>query len=174
MSKNVFLYLTALVFLTGLMSQDHTRLAITNAVVVDGEGGAPLENGTVIINGDRIQAVGPTQQIEIPPDARVIDAMGKTVLPGLADMHVHLLGGWDVVGAVLGAVVGVFFGAIGLVLGPILGSVLGELLRSRKLKDSLRSAFGTGVGMLLGVVAKLSLAVVMVGLVLWWIWNGTS
>ncbi len=95
MSKNVFLCLTALVFLTGLMSQDDTRLAITNAVVVDGEGGAPLENGTVIINGDRIEAVGPTQQIEIPPDARVIDAMGKTVLPGLADMHVHLLGGWD-------------------------------------------------------------------------------
>ncbi len=81
---------------------------------------------------------------------------------------------WAVVGAVLGAVVGVFFGPIGLVLGPILGSVLGELLRSRKLKDSLRSAFGTGVGMLLGVVAKLSLAVVMVGLVLWWIWNGAS
>ncbi len=81
---------------------------------------------------------------------------------------------WAVVGAVLGAVVGVFFGPIGLVLGPILGSVLGELLRSRKLKDSLRSAFGTGVGMLLGVVAKLSLAVVMVGLVLWWIWNGAN
>ena len=81
---------------------------------------------------------------------------------------------WAVVGAVLGAVVGVFFGPIGLVLGPILGSVLGELLRSRKLKDSLRSAFGTGVGMLLGVVAKLSLALVMVGLVLWWIWNGVS
>ena len=81
---------------------------------------------------------------------------------------------WAVVGAVLGAVVGVFFGPIGLVLGPILGSVLGELLRSRKIKDSLRSAFGTGVGMLLGVVAKLSLALVMVGLVLWWIWNGVS
>ncbi len=81
---------------------------------------------------------------------------------------------WAVVGAVLGAVVGVFFGPIGLVLGPILGSVLGELLRNRKLKDSLRTAFGTGVGMLLGVVAKLSLAVVMVGLVLLWIWNGAS
>jgi len=81
---------------------------------------------------------------------------------------------WAVVGAVLGAVVGVFLGPIGLVLGPILGSVLGELLRRRKLKDSLRSAFGTGVGMLLGVVAKLSLALVMVGLVLWWIWNGAN
>jgi imidazolonepropionase-like amidohydrolase len=93
--KNVVFYVAALVFLTGLMSQDDTRLAITNAVVVDGRGGAPLENGTIILNGDRIQAVGPTQQIEIPPNARVIDAMGKTVLPGLADMHVHLIGGWD-------------------------------------------------------------------------------
>ncbi len=95
MRKNVVFYVTTLVFLTGLMSQDDTRLAITNAVVVDGRGGAPLENGTIILNGDRIQAVGPTQQIEIPPNARVIDAMGKTVLPGLADMHVHLIGGWD-------------------------------------------------------------------------------
>ena len=78
---------------------------------------------------------------------------------------------WAVVGALLGAVVGVFFGPLGLVLGPIIGSVLGELVRSRKLDDSLKSAFGTMVGMLLGTVAKLSLAVVMVALFLWWIWN---
>jgi uncharacterized protein YqgC (DUF456 family) len=49
--------------------------------------------------------------------------------------------------------------------------VLGELVRSRKLDDSMKSAFGTMVGMLLGTVAKLSLAVVMVALFLWWIWN---
>jgi uncharacterized protein YqgC (DUF456 family) len=78
---------------------------------------------------------------------------------------------WAVVGALLGAVVGVFFGPLGLVLGPIIGSVLGELVRSRKLDDSMKSAFGTMVGMLLGTVAKLSLAVVMVALFLWWIWN---
>ncbi len=95
MGKNVVLYLTAVVFLTGLVSRQDARLAITNAVIVDGQGGVPLESGTVIISGDRIQAVGPSQRIEIPSDARVIDAMGKTVLPGLADMHVHLLGGWD-------------------------------------------------------------------------------
>ena len=112
---------------------------------------------------------------------RLLILVGFSLLAYALDYTAGALGvrrfggsGWAVMGALLGAVVGVFFGVIGLVLGPILGSVLGELLRSRKLKDSLRSGFGTGVGMLLGVVAKLSLAVVMVGLVLWWIWNGAS
>ena len=95
MGKNMVLYLTALVFLAGFTSQESARIAITNAVVVDGGGGAPLESGTIIIRGGRIQAVGPTREIQIPADVRVIDAKGKTVLPGLADMHVHLLGGWD-------------------------------------------------------------------------------
>ncbi len=79
---------------------------------------------------------------------------------------------WGAVGALLGAVAGIFFGPLGLVLGPILGAALGELARSRRLGTSIRSAFGTVLGMLLGTVAKLSLAVVMVSLFLWWIWQG--
>lgn len=82
-------------------------------------------------------------------------------------------GSWSgAVGALLGAIVGIFFGPLGLVLGPIVGAALGELARSRQLGTSVRSAFGTVLGMLLGTVAKLSLAVVMVSLFLWWIWQG--
>ena len=83
------------------------------------------------------------------------------------------LGGswWGAVGALLGAVAGIFFGPLGLVLGPILGAALGELARSKRLGTSIRSAFGTVLGMLLGTIAKLSLAVVMVSLFLWWIWQ---
>ena len=79
---------------------------------------------------------------------------------------------WAASGALLGALVGVFFGPLGLILGPITGSVLAELVHSRRLDESLRSAFGTVVGMLLGTVAKLSLAVTMICLFLWWIWQG--
>jgi hypothetical protein len=49
----------------------------------------------VLIRGKRIDAVGPTSTVSVPADSRVIDATGKTVVPGLADMHVHLVGGWD-------------------------------------------------------------------------------
>lgn len=79
---------------------------------------------------------------------------------------------WGPVGALVGALVGVFFGPLGLVLGPILGAALGELVHTRQLGAGLRTAFGTVVGMVLGTVAKLSLALVMVSLFLWWIWTG--
>ena len=87
---------------------------------------------------------------------------------------VKKLGGsrWAMLGAVLGAIVGVFLGIPGLILGPIVGSVLMELMISREIRTSLRSGFGTVVGMFLGLVAKISLAVVMVCLFSWWVWRG--
>lgn len=48
-----------------------------------------IENGVVLIEGNRITAVGSTDDIEVPGDAFVVDATGKTVLPGLVDAHAH-------------------------------------------------------------------------------------
>jgi imidazolonepropionase-like amidohydrolase len=70
-------------------------LALTNIRVIDGNGGVPVEHGTIVIQGQKIIAVGPNSNISIPHDARTIDERGKAALPGLADMHVHLSGGWD-------------------------------------------------------------------------------
>lgn len=70
-------------------------LAITHARVIDGRGDAPIADGTVVVRGDRIVAVGPAASTPVPAGTRVIDGRGKSVLPGLADMHVHLTGGWD-------------------------------------------------------------------------------
>jgi imidazolonepropionase-like amidohydrolase len=50
---------------------------------------------TVVITGDRITAVGADGSVKIPADATVIDAKGKTLLPGLWDMHVHISPGDD-------------------------------------------------------------------------------
>jgi imidazolonepropionase-like amidohydrolase len=62
-------------------------LALTGALVVDGTGGGPRENATVVLAGGRIASVGGS----VPPaDAEVIDVQGKTLLPGLIDAHVHL------------------------------------------------------------------------------------
>ncbi|MCX2801737.1 amidohydrolase family protein [Microbulbifer thermotolerans] len=48
-----------------------------------------IEQGTVLFRGNRILAVGPVDHVEIPADAKRIDVSGKTVLPGLIDVHAH-------------------------------------------------------------------------------------
>jgi len=76
-------------------AREQSVLVLSHAVIVDGNGGAPIEDGTVVIRGSRIEAVGPSQTLAVSSDAKVIDARRKTAMPGLADMHVHLAGGWD-------------------------------------------------------------------------------
>lgn len=65
-------------------------LALVGGRVLDGFGGPILENGTVLIAGERIVAVGPSAQVTVPAGTRVVDTNGMTVMPGLCDMHVHL------------------------------------------------------------------------------------
>jgi imidazolonepropionase-like amidohydrolase len=75
--------------------QESGAIAITHAVIIDGNGGPPVENGTIVIKGGKILAVGDSADVAVPPGARENNAQGMTVMPGLADMHVHLVGGWD-------------------------------------------------------------------------------
>ena len=65
-------------------------VAIIGGRLVDGYGGLPLENSVVVITGNRITAVGTEGNTPVPPGARVIDANGMTVMPGLWDSHGHL------------------------------------------------------------------------------------
>jgi imidazolonepropionase-like amidohydrolase len=65
-------------------------LALVGGRVIDGYGTAPIENGVVLIAGDRIVAVGRQGDVAVPAGTRTIDTNGMTVLPGLFDMHVHL------------------------------------------------------------------------------------
>lgn len=69
-----------------------TVIAITGATIVDGTGGAPIENGCVIVADGVISAAGRKADIEIPGNAQVIDARGLTLLPGFIDSHFHLDG----------------------------------------------------------------------------------
>lgn len=65
-------------------------LVLAGGTVVDGYGSAPIRNGVVVIDGERIAAVGPADQVPIPSGATVISTEGMTVLPGLWDLQVHL------------------------------------------------------------------------------------
>jgi uncharacterized protein YqgC (DUF456 family) len=79
---------------------------------------------------------------------------------------------WAVAGAVAGAIVGVFFGPLGLLLGPAVGAVGAELIRGGQLEASLRTGLGAVVGIVAGAVAHFTVAVIMVGLFVWWAWRG--
>ncbi|NND07252.1 MAG: amidohydrolase family protein [Saprospiraceae bacterium] len=64
--------------------------AIENVTIIDGRGGSPLENGTVLVEGSRIRAVGHRDEVNIPNNTTRIDGTGQVLLPGLIDAHFHL------------------------------------------------------------------------------------
>jgi imidazolonepropionase-like amidohydrolase len=70
---------------------DKPTLALVGGQVIDGYEGPPLHDGVVLIGGERILAVGPRSEVAVPAGTPVIDARGMSVLPGLMDMHVHLM-----------------------------------------------------------------------------------
>ena len=73
-----------------VLSAQAPTLAIVGGRVIDGYGGPPIENGVILVSGERITRVGREGDVPIPAGARIVDANGMTVLPGLIDMHVHL------------------------------------------------------------------------------------
>lgn len=66
-------------------------LVLEGATLVDGNGGPSLADATIVVEGSRISAVGPSAHIAVPAGARVVDVRGRTVIPGLVDMHAHVL-----------------------------------------------------------------------------------
>ena len=62
--------------------------------LIDGKGGPPVEQGALLMEGDRIRAVGPEESVVPPEGADVVEFTygDKTILPGLVDCHVHLIG----------------------------------------------------------------------------------
>jgi imidazolonepropionase-like amidohydrolase len=67
-----------------------STLAIVGGFLIDGFGGPPIPDSVVLVKGDQIVAVGQEGRVSVPAGARVIDANGYTVMPGLIDTHVHL------------------------------------------------------------------------------------
>lgn len=65
-------------------------VALTGATVVDIDGKAPVKNAVVLIDGEKIQAIGPAASTPVPTGAKVIPLDGKWLIPGLMNMHVHL------------------------------------------------------------------------------------
>ena len=65
--------------------------ALVGGRIIDGFGGTPIENGILLIEGERIIAMGPAAEVTVPAGAEIISTEGMSVLPGLWDAHVHLM-----------------------------------------------------------------------------------
>jgi imidazolonepropionase-like amidohydrolase/Tol biopolymer transport system component len=66
------------------------RIAFTNARIITMENDEVIENGTIIIKGNRIETLGKTSDIRIPRNVKVYDMSGKTIMPGMVDAHAHI------------------------------------------------------------------------------------
>src|SRR5271163_1495763 len=70
----------------------YSLLAITHVTLIDATGSDPQPDMTVLLAERRIETIGPSSAISIPPGAQLLDATGKFLIPGLVDMHLHLTG----------------------------------------------------------------------------------
>lgn len=64
-------------------------VALTNARIITMKGTEIIEQGTIIVEGNKIKAVGAAGNITVPAGAKIIDCSGKTIMPGLIDAHAH-------------------------------------------------------------------------------------
>lgn len=71
-------------------------IALTGARLITMRGEEIIEDGDIVIRDNRILAIGPSGSIEIPPQAEVRDMTGKTIYPGLVDIHAHTWVAWGV------------------------------------------------------------------------------
>ena len=63
---------------------------LEGARLIDGAGGPPIENGVLVVDGDRIAAVGAADKVIRPAGAQVVDVRGRTIMPGIINVHGHL------------------------------------------------------------------------------------
>ncbi len=67
-----------------------TPIALVGGMLLDGYEGEPIHDAVVVVRGNRIVAANTASRVDIPADAHIIDTRGKTILPGLIDLHMHL------------------------------------------------------------------------------------
>ncbi|MCP4396502.1 MAG: amidohydrolase family protein [bacterium] len=92
---NMFLFFTIIIsiILNTLSASGHAQnmTAFVNVNVIPMDEERVLERQTVLVVGDRITQIGPPEEIQVPADAQIIEGEGSYLMPGLADMHMHLL-----------------------------------------------------------------------------------
>src|SRR5207245_2660110 len=89
--RNGVVFCTLLAWAALALAQQPAKLALIGGTLLDGSGGKPVANSIVLVEGGRVRAVGTVGSLPVPKGYEEISTEGMTVLPGLWDMHVHLL-----------------------------------------------------------------------------------
>ncbi|MGZ3757288.1 MAG: amidohydrolase family protein [Mucilaginibacter sp.] len=71
------------------------KLAFKNARIITMKGDEVIENGTILIDHNKIEKIGRTVDVKIPDSVKTYDMAGKTIMPGIVDVHAHLHGSPD-------------------------------------------------------------------------------
>ncbi|MAD16547.1 MAG: amidohydrolase [Alteromonadaceae bacterium] len=88
--STLFTSITAQAIDEEFISYDQNEIAIVNVTLIDGTGVAPKPRQTVLMKSGRIDAIGSSADIRPSASAQIIDAAGKTLIPGLVMMHEHM------------------------------------------------------------------------------------
>ena len=82
----------ALVGVAGLFAQgaQPAPVAFEGARILDGSGGAPIENAVLLIQDARVSAVGTRGSVTLPPGVVRVDVTGKTIMPAMINVHAHM------------------------------------------------------------------------------------
>ncbi len=91
MNRKVRFFIPLFLIFSFLSAQETPLKALVGGTLIDGYGSDPIKNSVIIIQGERILAVGNQDNTPIPENAEVISTEGMSVLPGLWDMHVHTM-----------------------------------------------------------------------------------
>src|SRR5207237_519746 len=91
-----------IVLIAATLPGQSRKIALVGGTLIDGNGGRTIRNSVILIDGERITAVGTVESRPVPSGYQVISTEGMSVLPGLWDMHVHTMinghgdyGHWD-------------------------------------------------------------------------------
>jgi imidazolonepropionase-like amidohydrolase len=87
--RKIFLASLLLFLSTIIFSQ--SKKALVGGTLIDGYGGEPIRNSVILIEGEKIVKVGQVGTLQVPKEYEIISTEGMSVLPGLWDMHVHLM-----------------------------------------------------------------------------------
>jgi uncharacterized protein len=131
----------------------------------------PILPGTTIILGAAIihrVALGPERSCGLTAliGLAVLALVSYAIDAGAAYIGAKRFGAtrWGLIGGIIGGLAGLFFGLPGLFLGPIIGAIAGELVGGKKLVKAGRAGWGTILGTLAGVVAKICIGLAMVAI----------
>ena len=83
--------LATYILLSAIFVSAQNKKALIGGTLIDGFGGEPIKNSVILIEGEKIVKIGQVGSLQIPKDAEIISTEGMSVLPGLWDMHVHLM-----------------------------------------------------------------------------------